>query len=511
MAGTRILGALALIANAPLIKAQPVVSILNGSYESLHLPAFQQDLFLGIPYAQDTGGANRFRIPQALEETWNGTRDAKIYGHACPDQNVPADSVYGMSEDCLSINIVRPAGLDDDDVRLPAMLWINGGSYQVGTSGLSNYNLTYLVEKSVEIGKPIVGASINYRKGGWGNMYSVEIQGSGNTNLALRDMRKGLAWTQENIENFGGLGQLLMSYGGRTDGLFHRSIQESGSAATAWYNGTDWYQPIYDKIVGQVNCTAAADTLECLRTVEYDVLHPFLNTFVVAGPGFYPTVDGNIIPDYPTELLHSGRFAHVPHLYGTNFDESTDNAPVGVINTNEDLRNFLLHDTGFNFPNAARFADKGRQYVRHYAEHALTYNYRFNTRPWENSTTTATSSPTSNSSDTDPDPEDQLAPAYKGVEHFSEVAFVFNNPTTAGPWPQYEALSAQMSSQWTHFAYGGDPNGEGLPDWPVYSSSASGWNLVLQAEAQGGAYAEEDVYRLAGREYLTRWARRRHV
>lgn len=46
----------------------------------------------------------------------------------------------------------------------------------MGTSGLSNYNLTYIVEKSVEIGKPIIGASINYRKSSWGNMYSIELQ-----------------------------------------------------------------------------------------------------------------------------------------------------------------------------------------------------------------------------------------------------------------------------------------------------------------------------------------------
>ncbi len=81
-----------------------------------------------------------------------------------------------------------------------------------------------------------------------------------------------------------------MSYGGRTDGLFHRSIQESGSAATAWYNGSDWYQPIYDKIVGQANCTQAIDTLECLRAVDYEVIFPFLNASAVTGPGWYPTV-----------------------------------------------------------------------------------------------------------------------------------------------------------------------------------------------------------------------------
>lgn len=36
-------------------------------------------------------------------------------------------------------------------------------------------------------------------------------------------------------------GQVLMSYGGRHDNLSHHSIQESGSAATAWYNSTTHY------------------------------------------------------------------------------------------------------------------------------------------------------------------------------------------------------------------------------------------------------------------------------
>ena len=153
-----------------------------------------------------------------------------------------------MSENCLSINIVRPAGISDT-AKLPVLNWIHAGSYQVGTSGLSFYNLSYIVQQSVEIGKPIIATSINYRKGGWGNMYSIEIQGSGNTNLAMRDVRKALAWISEDIAAFGGdtnsvtiwgesagsfaVGQLLLSYGGRTENLFHRTIQESGSATTA--------------------------------------------------------------------------------------------------------------------------------------------------------------------------------------------------------------------------------------------------------------------------------------
>lgn len=253
-----------------------------------------------------------------------------------------------------------------------------------------------------------------------------------------------------------------------------------------------------------------------------------------------------MLPNYPSELLRAGRFAHVPHIYGTTSDEGTDNAPIGV-NTDADLRDFLLHGTGFDFPATTvdrileiypddpaqgvpintgleRFADKGWQYkriaaivgdvfyhaprrydTRHYAPRAPTYVYRFNTRPWESTSDTTGSGNSSVYGD------GQLAPAYKGVEHFSEVAFVFANPTTVGPWPQYRKLSDQISSQWIRFAHTGDPNGPGLPRWPLYGEGKNGLNLVIQTERQGGSYVEEDTYRLEGREYLTEWARRRHV
>jgi carboxylesterase type B len=453
---------------------------------------------------------------------------------------------------------VRPGGLSpDESKKLPVAVWIHGGSYQVGTSALPNYNLTYLVQRSVEMGNPIIATSINYRKGGWGMLYSREIQGTGNANLALRDMRKGLAWVSENIGAFGGdkdsvtiwgesagsfaVGQLLMSYGGRTDGLFHRSIQESGSAATAWYNGSDWYQPIYDNIVQKTNCSDVPDSLACLRTVPYQTLLPFMAE-PSQGPGWYPTVDGDVIPNFPTELLHSGRFAHVPHLYGSNTDEGTDNAPAGgVINTTQQLYDFVKGSTGFGFPDAVvskilelypddpaqgiplntgeeRFAAQGYQYkriaaimgdvfyhatrlddARQYSKHSPTYIYRFNTRPWQASASNAS--------------EGGLAPAYKGVQHFSETQFVFANPAFYGPWPEYKALSDVMSAQWINFIACGDPNGEGLPRWPMYSESAKGANLVVQAKGRGqnGSYVEEDTWRLEGREFLSKWARRRHV
>ncbi|KAH9868570.1 hypothetical protein J1614_007642 [Plenodomus biglobosus] len=541
---------------ATALAKDPRVTVRNGTYEGVYLPSFDQDVFLGIPFAQDTGGQNRFRVPQALNTTWNGTRAAKQYGHTCPD---PTEAEYGMSEDCLNINIIRPAGFNaSESAKLPVAVWIHGGSYQVGTSSLPNYNLTYIVQRSVEIGEPIIATSINYRKGGWGMLYSREIQGTGQTNLALRDMRQGLAWIQENIEGFGGnkssvtiwgesagsfaVGQLLMSYGGRTDNLFHRSIQESGSAATAWYNGSDWYQPIYDNIVTRANCSDAIDTLACLRTVPYTSMLPLLAA-PSQGPGWYPTVDGDIIPAYPTELLASNRFAHIPHIYGTNSDEGTDNAPAdGFINTTAQLQTYLTNSTGFSFPahvirkilslypddpslgiplntGPTRFPAQGIQYkriaailgdvfyhaprladARAYAANAPTYIYRFNTRPWQDSPIATTGG---------------NAPAYKGVSHFAEVAFIFANPAYVGPWDEYRALSDEMSAFWIRFIARGDPNGAGAPRWPLYSEGGDGKgrNLVLQAKGRGqnGSYVEEDTWRLEEREFLSEWARRRHV
>ncbi|KAK5661591.1 hypothetical protein OQA88_9690 [Cercophora sp. LCS_1] len=548
------------------VTSVPHVTVRNGTYEGIHNPSFEQDFFLGIPYAQDTSGHNRFRAPQSLNTTWQGARDAKQYSNACPGDTPDGDDFYGMSENCLSINIVRPRRQSSlFQSALPVLLYIHGGSYQVGTSGWHRYNLSYIVEHSVKMGRPIIAATINYRKGGWGFLYSLEVQGSGHTNIALRDMRQALAWVQENIAAFGGdprrvtiwgesagsfaVAQLMMSYGGRTDGLFHGTIQESGSAATAWYNGTEWYQPIYDNLVVKTGCTDAIDTLDCLRSIPYKTIYPLL-----IASRFYPVVDGDLIPQYPTELLHAGHFAHIPHILGTNSDEGTDNAPVGL-QTTADLQRYLTYG-GFDYPpsvvqeilrlypddpaagiplntGSERFPERGNQYkraaaivgdifyhaprlddARHYAKHQKdTYVFRFNTRGWVPPPPSTTANFTVEPSCAGKALHDcgMLAPAWEGVAHATELAFVFGNPRWLGPWPENVALSQKMMSLWINFAHDGSPNGKGEVVWPAYGSREAGANLVLQTEEQGGLVVEDDVYRLEARELLTKWARRRHV
>jgi carboxylesterase type B len=66
------------------------------------------------------------------------------------------------------------------------------------------YNLFFIVENSVKIGKPIIAMSFNYRLSGWGFLSSQEVTASGNANVEFRDQRLALHWIQEKIAAFGG-------------------------------------------------------------------------------------------------------------------------------------------------------------------------------------------------------------------------------------------------------------------------------------------------------------------
>jgi para-nitrobenzyl esterase len=66
-------------------------------------------------------------------------------------------------------------------------------------------------------------------------------------------------------------------------------------------------------------------------------------------------------------------------------------------------------------------------------------------------------------------------PTADGADHGAEMAFVFRNLSAPGappPAPEVRALSEMMSQFWVNFAKTGNPNGPGLPAWPVFAASA---------------------------------------
>ena len=203
--------------NAPTVKTK------NGTYGGVHIPGFDQDLFLGVRYAQvraipfykilqSTNIAKkvvRFTKPEPVNETWNDIKQVTGYKEHCHGYGIAwtgpnADwSGYPMSEDCLYLNIIRPAGLTNTSA-LPVALWIHGGGFAKGGGSDKRYNYSYAVQESVKMGKPFIGITINYRLAVWGWLMGQQAQEAGAVNIGYHDMRQSLRWVNENIAAFGG-------------------------------------------------------------------------------------------------------------------------------------------------------------------------------------------------------------------------------------------------------------------------------------------------------------------
>jgi triacylglycerol lipase len=90
---------------------KPTARVLNGTYYGVHNDHYGQDLFLGMPYAQQPVGDLRLRTPRSLNVSWTAPRNATEYSPAClgPGQTL------GASESCLTLNVVRPSGVSAHD------------------------------------------------------------------------------------------------------------------------------------------------------------------------------------------------------------------------------------------------------------------------------------------------------------------------------------------------------------------------------------------------------------
>jgi len=77
----------------------PSASIKNGTVTGVHSSAYNQDFFLGVPYAQPPVGDLRFRNPQSINATY-GNHAATAYAPICVGYGGD-DIGYETSEDCL--------------------------------------------------------------------------------------------------------------------------------------------------------------------------------------------------------------------------------------------------------------------------------------------------------------------------------------------------------------------------------------------------------------------------
>ncbi len=73
-------------ASLPLLAADdyiPTVHLKNGTYAGIHNTYYNQDLYLGMPFAQPPLGDLRFRVPRSLNSSWTDARNATAYSPIC--------------------------------------------------------------------------------------------------------------------------------------------------------------------------------------------------------------------------------------------------------------------------------------------------------------------------------------------------------------------------------------------------------------------------------------------
>ena len=415
----------------------------------------------GIPFAAPPVGPLRWRAPQPAAK-WNGIRQAVTYGNDCMQVPFPSDAAplgATPAEDCLYLNVWRPAGATG---KLPVIFWIYGGGFVNGGASPPTYSGANLARQGV------LFVSANYRVGRFGTFAHPQLtaenaDGGLLGNYGYMDQLAALQWVRRNIEAFGGdpanvtiVGE---SAGGMSvhalvtsplaKGLFAKAVIMSGGDGGAM--GGDGLAAI-EKIgvdFAQSKGIAPDDpnALTKLRALSAEDVTDGLNMmamFSQQGPRTFasPFTDGKLAVD-AGKAYASGAFEHVPMLIGATSADMGGKTGIMVAGARKA---------------AGAIADKG----------VPVYEYRFS----------------------------YVAESVgqPGAQHATDIPFFFD--TTAIKYgdkttPRDVAMGKTISAYLANFAKTGDPNGSGLPAWPRYTRAA---DQLMDFSESGQAVAQKDPW-----------------
>uniref|UniRef100_A0A8U8C4F8 Carboxylic ester hydrolase n=1 Tax=Geospiza parvula TaxID=87175 RepID=A0A8U8C4F8_GEOPR len=441
------------------------------------------NVFLGIPFAKAPLGSLRFSPPEP-PEPWTGVRDATSYPPLCPqdlsllktaEKNFKEKHLaFQTSEDCLYLSVYSPAGSSKKD-KLPVMVWIHGGNFIFGGSARYDGSALSAYEN-------VVVVLIQYRLGLLGYFNTGDEHAPGN--WAYLDQVAALRWVQGNIEHFGGDPASVTLFGisagscsvfahvlsPLSKGLFHKAISESG--------------------------IIIPPSKDLRLSTDLEIFFFFLFLQEIS---FLPLVlDGVFLHKPPEEILAGKEFNAVPFMIGVTNNEFGWN--IRLTSKMKSLReigdrksiastvevflpmivNFLpmildeyLGDTEDPAELRDGFLDllgdmaivmpaiKALNY--HRESGAPTYFFEFQHRA-------------SAFRDSKPD--------YVKADHGDEVGFVFGGPFLAGDIQLFteeeKNLSRTLMKYWANFARNGNPNGEGLVEWPSYNLNEEYLQINLQ-------------------------------
>lgn len=462
----------------------PVVRFDSGAVRGVRSAGV--DSFLGIRYAAPPVGSLRWRPPQSADP-WPGVLDADRYGNRCP-VTAGTNGPRSETEDCLFVNVHRPAGLARGE-RRPVYVFIHGGSLMEGSSNQAD--LAAFVTAT-----GVVGVSLNYRLGALGFLahpgLTAEQGQSGD--YGLMDQQEALRWVQRNIAAFGGdPGRVTIggeSAGGwsvcthlvapGSRGLFTGAVLLSGSCpSTTEAEAED----VGTRIAGAVGCTDAATALSCLRNAPVAAL-------LAAG---YPSADWMpfpvrgipFLPDDPRKAVATGHFTRVPVLVGASRDEGRFFAQSFIGWSRDQYEGWVRQSfpthvqavlARYPWPAAsdrftaaylagAVFTDSGllagiggcshRALTRDLARYVPTWAYEFDHRTGPGPT---------------PIPGYEWGAAHAAVLFYLFPSLDIGTPIAATFDPAERQLAGEMTQYWAAFIRQSQPGVHGQADWPRYRS-----------------------------------------
>ncbi|HTZ82751.1 MAG TPA: carboxylesterase/lipase family protein [Candidatus Acidoferrales bacterium] len=463
--------------------------------------------FLGIPYAEPPVRKLRWRAPVPAEK-WSGIRKATDFGSHCLQGRVYGDMNFrdsGGSEDCLTLNIWVPANTSSK--KLPVMVWIYGGGFVAGTTSEARQDGTHLAQRGVIV------VSMNYRLGVFGFFVHPELaKESGHNsagNYGLLDQLLALHWVHENISAFEGdpdnvtiFGESAGSFSVSAQmasplakGLFQRAIGESGAA---FHSGGLSFEPLSEreeKDVKVMKEKLGVSGLAELRALPADkILEPFSPP---KSPGFDfgPDIDGYFLPESVPAIFAAGKQNDVALLAGWNHDEGSFEVAFSPQKpAAESMQANAEKEFGDKAPEFLRLypTKTPEQTTRSALDFASDQFIAFSTWDWIESQSKTGKQPIYRYRfDMAPFPKNPNAPRL-GAYHSAEIEYVFGqlDSKTDVIWSDSDRrVSEMMQEYWSNFAKTGNPNGPGLPNWPLYNAT-DGWPVMFLT-AEPSAHKDE--------------------
>ena len=454
-------------------------------------------VFRGIPYAEPPVGDLRWRAPQP-KLPWADKRPALEFGPACVSQRSALRTDQVRDEDCLYLNVwTRSAGTDQS---LPVMVWIHGGAFSLGSGHNEMYDGTRFAESGVVL------VALNYRLGLFGFFahpaLAQEEGGRGPFNQGILDQIAALQWVQRNIERFGGdpgrvtifgesAGSISVCYlmaSPFAKGLFHRAIGQSGGCLDRHPTLLDGTPAAGRSVPGETRLgghevalrvaaglEASGPGLEGLAELRGLTLRELVFQFSRNGlslPRKSVYVDGHMFPDQMRTLLEKGLGSRVPLLVGSNTDEGRSlfvrTREIPWEEWSESVRN-RPHGHGRALLEA--YAGDAKESTRTAQQQMLADSlFAWNARQWAR-TASGLGDEAFLYVFSHAAPSRQWGRTY-GAYHAAEIRYVFGNPLLSDWNDQDHALADLVHTYWVNFATKGDPNGDGLPEWPAYHSDS---------------------------------------